>query len=98
MKNYSGTLQDLASQVPVNVILQHKGAKLVSSVPFDPCPGEAGLDRFSLPSASGHGKDILEVAFTNWNGNATIASYQRFATTAENPAALSAMRHAVCST
>ena len=50
-RTFSGVLSDLASQVAVDVVLQHRGASLRSSNPLGPCPGAAGLAMFALPGA-----------------------------------------------
>jgi hypothetical protein len=91
----SGSLSDLASQVTTDTLLRHKGAKLLSAVPFPPCPGEAGEQTFSVPARGG--PDVLHVAFTQWNGKTTIASYERPAKASDDPAAVDALRKAVCS-
>lgn len=92
----AGQLGDLASSVTTNTLLRYKGSKLLKGVPFPACPGEAGLQTFSLKTARGVG--ILEVAFATWNGNTTVASYERPAAAAQDPAAESALRAAVCNT
>lgn len=91
----SGSLSDLASQVTTDTLLRRKGARLLRAVPFAPCPGEAGEQTFSVPS--GHGADVLHVAFTQWNGKTTIASYERPANASDDPSAVDALRKAVCS-
>ncbi len=93
--NSSGTLSDMASQVTTDTLLRYKGAELRKAVPFGPCPGEAGIQTFSLPAATG--TLTLQVAFTQWNGTAVTAAYQRPASAADDPAALEAMRRSVCS-
>ena len=45
-------LQDLASAVAIDVLLQHRGAKLRSSEPFAPCPAAAGVATVSLPEGA----------------------------------------------
>lgn len=96
LTNFNGTLKDLASQVTTSTILSHKGAKFVNSVPFPGCPGEAGLQTFRMPPGPGHGEDLLRVAFTQWNGNGIVASYERPASAPDNKDALTAMAHSVC--
>lgn len=91
----TGTLKDLASQVTENAVLSHKGAKLVQAVPYPSCPGEAGLQTFSVPSPAG-GDNVLRVAFTQWNGAALTASYQRPRSASDNQDALKAMTQTVC--
>lgn len=83
----------MASSVTTDTLLRNKGAKLLKAVPYPPCPGEAGLQTFSLDG----GRTVLEVAFTQWTGTAVTASYRRAASTAEDPNAADALRRAVCS-
>jgi len=64
---------------------------MLQSVPFSPCPGEAGLATYRLPHAQ-----VLEVAFTVYNGEAIVAQYERPASVGDSPAALAALRQAVC--
>ncbi|HEY9085042.1 MAG TPA: hypothetical protein VIN40_03760 [Candidatus Tyrphobacter sp.] len=90
-ESYSGQLQDLASEQAVDTVQRERGARLIRSVPFPACPGEAGLARYALP-----GGRLLEVAFTVSNGKAVIAEYLRPASIGEAPAAITAMRQAVC--
>jgi hypothetical protein len=49
---FSGTLQDLASAVAIDVLLHSRGAKLRSSEPFAPCPGAAGIATVALPGGT----------------------------------------------
>jgi hypothetical protein len=93
--NYSGTLADMASQVSEDVLLKHRGSKLLKAEPYAPCPGEAGLQTFSVP-VDGR-RMLLQVAFTQWTGTAVTASYQRPAGAAPDPAAEQALQRAVCS-
>src|SRR5579884_395103 len=88
------SLSDLASQVTTDTLLQYKGAKLLRAVPFPACPGEAGQQTFQVPTA--RGPAILRVAFTQWNGTTTIASYERPAGTPDDPKAVGALRASVC--
>lgn len=92
-KNYGGTLSDMASSVTTDTLLRYKGAKLLKAQPFAPCPGEAGMQTFSLDA----GRAVLEVAFTQWSGTAVTASYRRPVTAPEDPKAADALRGAVCS-
>jgi hypothetical protein len=92
----SGTLSDLASAVTTDTLLRHKGAKLLKAVPFAACPGEAGEQVFAVPTPPG--PTVLEVAFTQWNGKTTIASYQRPSKAPDDPNAIEALRRSVCST
>lgn len=77
-----------------NVVLQHKGAKFLKADPFPACPGEAGLQTFSVSGPGG--EDVLRVAFTQWNGAALTASYQRPRSDTDDPKALDAMTRTVC--
>lgn len=92
--HFRGTLQDLASAITTNTLLSRKGAKFVRSDPFPACPGEAGIQTFTIPAAKS--EDILRVAFTQWNGAALTASYQRPISSSENTDALQAMTRTVC--
>lgn len=92
--NANGTLKDLASQVTTNVILRHKGAKFVKAQPYPTCPGEAGMQTFTINGPKG--EDILRVGFTQWNGAALTASYQRPADKPDDRRALEAMTATVC--
>jgi hypothetical protein len=85
----------MASQVTTDVVLRHKGAKLLKAQPFEPCPGEAGLQTFRVREP--HGNGLLEVAFTQWNGTAVTAMYERPAKLPADPQAEEALRRAVCS-
>lgn len=92
----TGTLGDLASQVTTDTLLQHRGAKLLKAQPYPACPGEAGLQTFSLKTREGPAR--LEVAFTQWNDQAKTAWYRRPAGQPAQAAATQAMSKAVCAT
>lgn len=92
--NANGTLKDLASQVTTNTILRHKGAKFVKAEPYPICPGEAGMQTFTMQGPKG--PEILRVAFTQWNGAALTASYQRPENKPDDRRALAAMTSTVC--
>jgi hypothetical protein len=94
--NPNASLKDLASQVTTDTLLRYRGAKLLRAEPFPPCPGEAGWQSFAVPAA--HGRRILHVAFTQWNGTAKTASYQRPADLPDDPSAITAMGRLVCAT
>lgn len=94
--NAYGTLKDVASTVSANAILQHPGAKFVSGIPFPGCPGEAGLQTFSLPPGPGHGKERLQVAFTIWNGKALTSQYEGPVNERPSAQAMHAMLESVC--
>jgi hypothetical protein len=91
--NFAGTMSDMASGITTDTLLSHKGAKLLKAQPYAPCPGEAGLQTFSLDG----GRTLLEVAFTQWTGTAVTASYRRPASAPADPKAEDALRRAVCS-
>lgn len=88
---YVGGLQSLASELAVDTVQRYSGSRLLRSIPFPACPGEAGLATYTLP-----GGRLLEVAFTVINGNAIDAEYLRPRSIGEAPAAITAMRQAVC--
>ncbi len=86
-----GTLSDLASKQAVDTVEQIHGARLIRSVPFGRCPGEAGLATYSLP-----GRRTLEIAFSINDGKAVVARYERPTSIGDSPAAKQALRQAVC--
>ena len=90
-RSFGGTLQDLASQEAVNVLLRYRGAKFHGSDPFGPCPGEAGVATFSL-----QGSRILERGFAVQNGKAIETSYLRPVSAQPDLAVLHAMKAALC--
>jgi hypothetical protein len=91
---FSGTLSDLASQETTDVILANKalGARFLSGVPFTRCPGEAGLQLFSLRSA----KMVAEVAFAVQGSRQVTVTYQKPTGDPDDPAAIDAMAANVC--
>jgi hypothetical protein len=88
-QSYDGGEKDLATQITLSTALEH--ARLLRSVPFAPCPGEAGLQTFTKDGRT------IEIAFTVWNGNATTVRYERPSNQADDPAAIDAMKRSVCS-
>jgi hypothetical protein len=94
--NPNAGLKDLASQVTTDTLLRYHGSHLLRAEPFPPCPGEAGWQSFALPAGRGH--SILHVAFTQWNGTAKTATYERPASLPDDPGAITAMGHVVCAT
>lgn len=88
---FSGGLPDLASQVAIDVVLQHRGANLRSSVPLAPCPAAAGLATFSLP-----GNRTLEEGFAVHDGRAMRATYVRPRDATADPAIATAMQNLLC--
>lgn len=91
VRSFSGMLPDLASQVAIDVVLQHRGAKLRSSNPLPPCPGAAGLATFTLPEDK-----TLEEGFAVHDGQARRATYVRPSGTAADPAVATAMQNLLC--
>lgn len=92
--NPGASLSDVASQVTTNTVLRYRGAIMRKAEPFGPCPGEAGLQTFTV---SGKPPQVLYVAFTQWNGTEKIASYERPAKASDDPAAIAQLRRVVCS-
>jgi len=82
--------------VTTDTLLRYRGSRLLRAQPFPACPGEAGWQSFEMPAA--HGRIIMHVAFTQWNGTAKTASYERPAALPDDPSAISALGHAVCAT
>lgn len=91
---WNGSLKDLSSQVAINIILQYKGARLLRTDPFPACPGEAGVQTFALSGT--RDRDVLRVAFTQWNGPALTIVYRRPGGLPDDKAAVDAMTRAVC--
>ncbi len=87
---FGGGLPDLASQVTIATLTQHRGARLQSSVPLTACPGAAGVASFSLP-----GGRRLENGFSVHNGTAIRITYVR-AGGRSDARALEAMRKTLC--
>jgi hypothetical protein len=90
-RSFGGTLQDLASQESINVLLRYRGARFLRSDPFGPCPGAAGVATFKLEGAR-----ILERGFSVQNGQAIEVSYLRPASAPPDAAATAAMKSALC--
>ncbi|MBV9699563.1 MAG: hypothetical protein JO078_05500 [Candidatus Eremiobacteraeota bacterium] len=88
---FSGGLQDLASQVTIDVLTRHRGARWEGSAPFASCPGPAGIARFRLPD-----ERRLEEAFSVRNGRAVRIAYVHPLGTSGDPAALEAMKNSLC--
>jgi len=88
--SFGGTLQDLASQVAIDAVL-HRHAKMLRSEPFTSCPGLAGLARFTLPGGAG-----LEEGFRVLDGRSVRVTYERPAGVPADPAAIEAMKSALC--
>jgi hypothetical protein len=90
-RSFGGTLQDLASQETINVLLRYRGARFLRSDPFGSCPGAAGLATFKLQGAR-----ILERGFSVQNGHAVEVTYLRPASAPPDAAATAAMKGALC--
>lgn len=90
---FSGTLQDLASAVTIDVLLHDRGARLKGSLPFAPCPGAAGVATFTLP-----GGEVLQEGFAASNGASIRTTYQRPAGVPADPNVTAAMQSALCIT
>lgn len=88
---FSGSLQDLASQVTIDVLTRHRGARWEGSTPFQSCPGAAGIARFRLP-----GERRLDEAFSVRRSHAVRIAYAHPAGMAGDPAALEAMKASLC--
>jgi hypothetical protein len=91
VRSFSGSLPDLASQVAIDVVLQHRGAKLRSSNPLGPCPGAAGLAIFTLPEGQ-----TIEEGFAVHDGQARRAIYARPSAASADPAVETAMQNLLC--
>lgn len=94
---FTGSLKALASQTTTNILLQRPGSRFTKSVPFAPCPGEAGVLSFrdQLPDAK---PGILEVGFSVQETGSILTFYLRPASTPEDPAVTGAMKDALCYT
>lgn len=90
-RSFGGTLQDLASQEAVNVLLRYRGAKFRGSEPFAPCPGAAGVATFRL-----EGSRVLQRGFAVQNAKAIETTYLRPAAAPVDAAATEAMKAALC--
>ncbi|MBV9233981.1 MAG: hypothetical protein JO030_08060 [Candidatus Eremiobacteraeota bacterium] len=88
---FDGGLHDLASEVALQTLTGHPGARLEGSEPFGPCPGEAGIASFRLP-----GGRRLEEAFSVHDGKAVRVAYSRPAASRSDPGADDAMRRTLC--
>ncbi len=90
-RKFGGTLQDLASQVTIEALMQHHGAKFRGSLPFAPCPGAAGVATFTLP-----GGETLAEGFTVGNGQEVRTTYVRPRGAPADPNVGAAMQSALC--
>lgn len=89
-KPFDGTTKDLASQITLDTVLKRHG-KLLRTVAFPPCPGEAGVQTYSIPPST-----LLTIAYAAYGDKALTASYSRPKNAPEDPAATDAMRSTVC--
>jgi hypothetical protein len=88
---FGGSLQDLASQVTINALMQDRDAKFLGSLPFVPCPGAAGLATFRLRSGM-----TLQQGFSVSHGQAVRVTYIRPTGSPVDPNVLEAMQNALC--
>jgi len=89
-KPFDGTTKDLASQITLDMVLKRHG-KLLSTVAFSACPGEAGLQTYRIPPAT-----LVLVAYAAYGDKALTAIYARPESAPEDPAARDAMQKSVC--
>jgi hypothetical protein len=90
-KRFSGTLQDLASAVAIDVLLHNRGAKLRSSEPFAPCAGAAGVATVGLP-----GGKTLQEGFAVRDALAVRTVYALPAGAQPDPDVQAAMQNVLC--
>jgi hypothetical protein len=90
-RQFGGTLQDLASRVTIDALMQHRGARFRGSSPFPPCPGAAGVATFMLPD-----RTTLQEAFAVRNGQEIRISYLRPSGSQSDPNVTAAMQNALC--
>jgi len=90
---FSGSLSDLASQITIRVLLEHRGAKFQGSVPFSSCPGAAGLATFVLPAQ----RVTLQEGFSVQSGRAVTVAYVRPVGAPVDPNVTQAMQNELCS-
>jgi hypothetical protein len=90
-RSFGGTLQDLASQEAINVVMRYVGAKLQSSDPFGPCPGMAAVASFRLGTSK-----LLAQGFAVQNGQAVQTTYIRPVGKPVDRAVAQAMQRTLC--
>ncbi len=93
-KPFDGDLKAYASQLTIDTVLGHPGARLVSSLPFPGCPGLGGLMIYELPKATP--ASVLMIGFTVSSGTATTASYTRPKGAAPDKGVTAAMHSVIC--
>ena len=89
-RSFGGSLQDLASQEAVNVVLRNRGSHFIKSDVFKPCPGMAAVANFS------YGNDVIDEGFAVQSGQAVLVAYTRPKDSPVDPAAENAMEKALC--
>ncbi|MGA9944920.1 MAG: hypothetical protein WBE79_00125 [Candidatus Cybelea sp.] len=88
---FGGGLQDLASQVTIDNLMRHRGARFHGSVPFPACPGAAGVASFSLPDQT-----TVQEGFAVHDGQAVRVRYVRPTGAKADPSATQAMESVLC--
>jgi hypothetical protein len=88
---FSGSMQELASRVAIDALLENRGARMAESEPLAPCPGAAAVATFVLPS-----RWVLQEGFGVHDGAAVRITYLRPAGTPVDPSVSEAMRSALC--
>jgi hypothetical protein len=88
---FGGGLQDLASQVTIDNLMHHRGARFLGSVPFAACPGAAGVASFSLPNQT-----TVQEGFAVHDGQAVRVRYVRPSGAKADPSATQAMQGVLC--
>ncbi|MGA8099470.1 MAG: hypothetical protein WB810_12530 [Candidatus Cybelea sp.] len=88
---FSGGLQDLASQVTIDNLMRHRGARFHGSLPFPACPGAAGVASFSLPDQT-----TVQEGFAVHDGQAIRVRYARPSGVKADPSATQAMESVLC--
>lgn len=88
--SFSGSLQDLASQVTIDTLMR-RGGRLHGSLPFAPCPGAAGVATFGVP-----GGRVLEAGFAVHDGRAIRTTYTRPVGTPVDQSVTAAMQTVLC--
>lgn len=92
-KAFDGGLHALASQVTVNAVLGARKARLLSSLPFPPCPGMAGILTLALP---GRPETRIEIGFAVRRSREILATYTRPAAAPVDPAVEAARSALLC--
>jgi len=90
-RQFGGSLQDLASQLTIDVLMHRPGVKFRGSVPFAPCPGRAGIATFALRD-----RTTMQEAFAVDNGQAIQITYLRPTGSPVDPKVTAAMQDALC--